>query len=234
MLRMQPSKSFFEKVFRQTKVLRPPKHLLATFGNTTIQYYILSEIVGQEKQCRLREGQVTAERPQILTPDVLRERFEGFGAEAPQYTDWLFEKYGEALRALEYRFKNAPGQTHLQQATLEELADRLNAQLDTSGTPRSAILAGPDATWSLSVMKFIVDVTLKSFQINVQELEERGFFPNRRREAVQRHQEIQTLFEQAAHDQGVLQLLGNKLQDYRLFQEYEDRFLELVKKFTRH
>lgn len=231
-MEMNPSKAFFEGIFRQTKVLRPPKHLLATFGSTTIQYYMLSEVEGREKQCRLREGQVSAERPQILTPEALLERFEGFGTETSDYADWLLQQYGDALRVLEYRFKNAPGQTHVQQTSLQDLTVRLNTHLDETGTPRSAILAGPDATWALSVMKFIVDVTLQSFRTNLQELEERGLFPNRRRDAVRQHQEIQALFARAGQDRETLRLLANKLQEYHVFHEYEDRFLDLVRRLT--
>src|SRR5712671_2760006 len=92
----------FLNIMNRTKIIKPPRHTLATFGSTTLSYVLLSEIPNSQDQCRLREGRVTAARPLIITPDLWRKRFEGFGEETETYKDVMDRMYGAAFRALEY------------------------------------------------------------------------------------------------------------------------------------
>src|SRR5882672_4686526 len=108
---------FYLNVMNKTKILRPPRHTLATFGTTVLNYVLLSPLPDVENQCRLREGRVTAERPKIITPDLWRKRFEGFGEETDIYKGVMDQLFGEALRGLEYTFKN-----ELEKSTLESAA----------------------------------------------------------------------------------------------------------------
>ena len=71
--------SHFMDALRQTRILKPPKLALSTFGTTTLRYILLSMVPDQPDYCRLREGEVTAERPKILTAEFWKNRFEGFG-----------------------------------------------------------------------------------------------------------------------------------------------------------
>src|SRR5690349_14679545 len=78
-------------------------------------YVLLSALPDRLDACRLREGTVTAQRPQILTPDLWKKRFEGFGEEQADYQRRLERFYGDALRALEYTFRN-----NLRTASIEQ------------------------------------------------------------------------------------------------------------------
>src|SRR3954471_14667985 len=115
---------YFLNAMNRTKILRPPQHTLATFGTSSFHYVLLSEIPETEKQCRLREGRVTAQRPQIITPDLWRKRFEGFGEESENYKQVMDQLFGDALRGLEYTFKNDLERTSVESASLPDLADR--------------------------------------------------------------------------------------------------------------
>src|SRR4051812_43159881 len=115
---------FFLNIMNKTKILRPPKHTLATFGTTTFRYLLLSEISEPESQVRLREGRVTAQRPAIITPDLWRKRFEGFGDDTENYKGMMDQLFGDALRALEYTFKNELEKTSIEAQPLAELAER--------------------------------------------------------------------------------------------------------------
>ena len=64
----------------------------------------------------------------------------------------------------------------------------------------SCLGEGPDAHWSLSVLKFVVDTSLRSFPSNVRELDERGLFNPEQRREDREHFEIEKLFQQAQAD----------------------------------
>jgi hypothetical protein len=219
----------FLNVMNKTKVLRPPKHTLATFGTTVFDYVLLSPVPDAENRCRLREGQVTAQRPQIITPDLWKKRFEGFGDESDLYKGAIDQTYGEAFRGLEYTFKNVLTRTSLETATLPEVADRAVAAQNQENALRKAVLQGPDATWGLSVMKFIVEMSMRSFPVNVRELDEHDYFHPERRLQAQTRARIERLFQQAVIDPTVLKNLGETLKETGMFSEYEDRFFALIR-----
>jgi hypothetical protein len=211
------------------QILRPPKNHLATFGTTTLNYVLLSIPEEEPLACRVRQGSVTAERPQILTPDLWKERFDGFGEDASDYAEHMNRLYGARLRALEYRFRNDLQSTTLEHAPLAELVERVQTQLDRENAPRTGLVRGPDVHWSLGVMKFVIDATLQSFPSNVQELNERGLFDPEQRRETQTRQQIEKLFAQAARDKTQIKILGETLRSAGLFKEYEDRFFALLK-----
>src|SRR5689334_16174960 len=98
--------TLLKQALENTKIVRPPRHSLATFGTTILHYVLISEVPEYPGGCRLREGDVTAQRPQIVTPEMWQKRFEGFGEDQDVYRDQLERFYGEALRGLEYTFRN--------------------------------------------------------------------------------------------------------------------------------
>ena len=97
---------------RNTHVVRPPRQTLATFGTTTIRYYLVTEPLygeidpGKERdEAVVREGTVMAERPQVVTPYYL-SRTEGFSENAAQYLERLVQEYGPHAPGLLYAYKN--------------------------------------------------------------------------------------------------------------------------------
>jgi hypothetical protein len=220
--------SFWLEAMRRTRILKPPKQAIATFGATTLRYVLLSIIPDQPDCCRLREGEVTAERPKILTPEFWKNRFEGFEDEGGSFRQEMEKAYGEALKGLEYSFRNTLRNTSLEHSTLPEMADRTKKIMEEEDAPRTALLEGPDTQWSLSVMKFIVDTSLRSFPGNVRELDERGLFNPERRAQERERFDIEKLFIQAQGDRARIPVLAEKLKQAGLFATYEDRFFALV------
>jgi hypothetical protein len=216
-------RSFLE----QTTVLRSPRRALSTFGTTTTRYHLISPVDGMLDKTRLREGKVLSEKPQILTAESLKERFEGFGEEAGQFADWISSSYRDLLRALEYTFKNQGFNASMLSEKPQLVADRITAELDGRGAADEALIRCPDAAWSLALMKFTLDETARSFPVNVQDLERRDLFnPDPAdREVLRRRREIEALFTAAASNRALVKELGKKLHDYGLFKEYEDRYL---------
>lgn len=221
--------SRFRKLFQQIQVVRPPKHRLSTFGTTSINYLLVTDVPGFTDRARLRMGQVAAEKPALITPQTFKERFSGFGPEATDYAHWLTTQYGDALRGLEYQFRNDPASTKVELVTPDFLTQKLATEIDRSTDTRQALIRGADKIWELSIMKFIVEETLASFSMNLQELQERGFFEGEKRPINNRKREIEHLFRQASLDKSKVPLLGEKLKAYNLFETYQDRFFQLIR-----
>jgi len=222
------NESFWLDAMRGTRILKPPKHAIATFGSTTLRYVLLSMIPDQPDCCRLREGEVTAQRPAILTPEFWKNRFEGFGDDVRAYHEEIEKNYGEALKGLEYSFRNDLKTTSLEHAALPEVADRTRKVMEKEDAPRTALLEGPDHQWSLSIMKFIVDTSLRSFPGNVRELDERGLFNPERHAETRERFEIEKLFQEAQADRARIPVLAERLKKAGVFAAYEDRFFALV------
>ena len=221
--------SHFLDALRGTRVIRPPKHAIATFGTTTLRYVLLSMVPDSPNHCRLREGEVTAQRPKILTPEFWKDRLEGFGDDAQELYEEFEKQHGQALKGLEYRFHNNLTTTSLEHAPLLEVADRTQKILDSQDAPRTALLEGPDASWSLCVLKFIVDISLRSFPGNFQELADRGFFNPEKKQETRERFEIEKLFQKTQADRSQKGQLAAMLKQSGRFAEYEDRFFALVR-----
>src|SRR5436305_378950 len=82
----------FDYALENTHVILAPERQIATFGNTSFNFYLISELMDRVDQVRIRNGKVHAERPQILTPEhYCRLLLEGFGEKAERYVDQLRE-----------------------------------------------------------------------------------------------------------------------------------------------
>ncbi len=226
MFNMQQMKKLFQKI----QVVRSPKHRLSTFGDSRIQYRLVTEVPGLADRSRLRVGIVTAQKPTIITAQAFKDQFQGFGDDVRDYVDTLISQYGKALRGLEYQFKNEMVSTHVELTPPEEYMARLTKEFDRAEEYNQALIKGTDKTWELSIMKFIVEETMASFQSNVQELQDRGFFDGDERIHRQRRREIETLLKVARKDRSAIPVLGAKLKQYALFEKYQDAFFQLVNK----
>ena len=223
-----PNYAQLKTIFRKAMIIRAPKHRLSTFGASEIKYCLITDVSGFTDRSRLRTGHVRADRPNIITKEQLQNRFFGFGEEAPSYGDWLLSQYGNALRGIEYQFKNQSHSSRIELTSPEKLTQNLTKEFDRRGEYRNALLRGSDKFWELTLMKFIVEETLASFNSNVQELEERGFFKGEERIIQNHHREIQNLIKKAKEDRNVIPLLAQKLREYKLFDQYQDSFFSLV------
>ena len=222
---------------KNTEILRPPTQTLATFGITNMYYYIVTEpsyteLTGEqnEPETVVREGRVMAERPQIVTPYYLLNLFEGFD-HGLQYARYMVQKYGLNQPGLMYHYKNEPREMNIVSGPMEAVVVKLNEEVDKKRDPLAVIIKGIDEMWDISLMKFIHDITDSSLRSNVAELGarrlldvDRGGIPRDAR------YKIEGLFQQVQkgdRDPGELKI---ELDRWGLFEEYEDRFLQLFKR----
>lgn len=217
------------KYFRNIQVVRAPRHRLSTFGTSQISYTLVTDVPEFPDRTRLRWGVVKAERPNIITPQSLKEKFFGFGSEAEDYADYLTSQYGEALKGLEYQFKNEPVSSRIELGQPDHVANEMAKDFDKSNEYHNALIRGSEKVWELSIMKFIVEETLTSFQTNLQELKDRGFFDGDKELRQKQQREINFLFQKAKSDSSFRPHLAKKLREYELFEEYQDQFFQLFK-----
>ena len=222
------SRKTYKDILKKTAVVKVPKHRISTFGLTKIHYFFVSQVPSFPDRSRLREGFVTAESPKIITPDALKDRFEGFGDESKDFDRWLSEHYGSTFRGLQYRFKNEFHSAKVEYLPLKTLTENVRRTLAADEFQRSALIQGLDATWQTALMKFIVDECMRSFEGNLRELDEHGFFDAPKNPEKEQKKEIENLFAMAEKDTAMLALLGRKLRESGLFKDYEDRFFSLI------
>src|SRR5512147_140827 len=121
-----------------TKVIRPPKQNLATFGVTNIYYYLVAEATYNElvsgNDTVIREGRVIAERPRIVTPYYL-SRVEGFSAEARKYFDMLMHSFDPNSPGLFYAYRNEPKELNVVSDNIGSVVEKLNTEIDRKGDP---------------------------------------------------------------------------------------------------
>jgi hypothetical protein len=216
---------------KNTEVLRPPKRSLATFGTTNVYYYLVtepaySELVKSAAETVIREGRVIAERPKIVTPLYL-SHLEGFSPEAKRYLEGLIR----AAPGLYYTYKNEPKELNIVSDNLLAVVEKLNRQIDKRGDPLASIIRGQDELWDVSLMKFIYEMTRSSMPDNLMQMETRGLLDMDARgvpaDARVRIEELFRLVGAGDLEPGELK---KELDRWGLFQEYEDRFLNIFKK----
>jgi hypothetical protein len=220
-------KDVIARLLAGTSVLRVPARRLATFGATRIEYRLISSVEDLPDRTRVREGVVVSARPAILTPEALKERFEGFGDEGSEFSRWAQSAYRDLLRALEYNFRNQGQAARVLHDKPALVAERMLADLDAREVKDQAVIACPDAGWPLALMKFTLDEAARSFPGHVQDLERRGRFSPDGGAEERRRREVDALFAGAGRSPAAREELGRKLREYGLFAEYEDRFLSL-------
>ena len=220
---------------RNTKILRPPKQSLATFGTTNIYYYLLTEpvykdLVEDTNETVIREGRVIAQRPKVVTPYYL-SRLEGFSSEARRYFEMLTSKHGPNVAGLIYSYRNEPKELNIVSDGLLAVVDKLNAEIDKRGEPLTSIIKGEDDLWDVSLMQFIYEITGSSVQNNLRQMGARGLLNiDSSGIPADARVKIEELFRMAYAGECEPHELKDELDRWDLFEDYEDRFLALFKK----
>ena len=170
----------FQYALENTRVLfRPPRATIQTFGATRFQFQLLTESMDRADEVHLREGTVEAERPQIVTPErFARLLLEGFGERAQEFAETLARRARESGKplppALRYGFqirRGAVRETVFPHTELDAVAERLVAD---AGDKQSAVVAGVEDGWEVSLLKLAVDLVGESAPGNLGDLRGRG------------------------------------------------------------
>src|SRR6184192_2819475 len=166
----------FQYPIENTRVILAPEKQIATFGSTSFRFYLISELMDQANEIRVRDGRIHAERPQILTPEhYCRLLLEGFGEKAERYVEQLRE-HTRNIAVLRYGFQFR--KTDLSEQTLRDSIDavinRTKRKVEDTNAPLSAIIHGVDEAWEVCLLKFTIDMVERSSGGNLGDFRKRG------------------------------------------------------------
>ena len=166
----------FQYAIENTQVILAPERQIATFGSTSFNFYLISELMDRVDQVRIRNGKIHAERPQILTPDHFsRLLLEGFGEKAQRYVEQLRDNLRN-IAVLRYGFQFR--KTDVTEETIRDSVDavisRTKRQVENSQEPLSAVIQGVDDAWEVCLLKFTIDMIERSSGGNLGDFRKRG------------------------------------------------------------
>ncbi|MEW6143163.1 MAG: hypothetical protein AB1597_08470 [Chloroflexota bacterium] len=213
-----------QQALKATTVVRPPKQTLATFGTTNINYYLVTELT--EVVNIVREGNVIAEKPRIVTAGYLIN-LEGFSDQARRFVQMMAEQSPHEP-AVFYRYRNQPRQMDIVSGPVQQAVNNVVSMVESKGDPLAAVIKGVEEFWDVSLIKFTYELTRKSLYSNVAEFQARGLLEvDKAGLPAEARQHIEELFAHARHDPSRVSELARELNQWGVFEEYQDRFFAL-------
>ena len=170
------SEDNFQYAIENTEVILAPEGQIATFGHTSFRFYLISELMDQADEVRVRDGRIHAERPQILTPDhYARLLLEGFGDKALRYVEQLRERAQQfAVLRYGFQFRKTDVVEKTVRASLASVIEQTKARVNRDEEPLSAVIQGVDDAWEVCLLKFTIDLIERSAGGNLGDLRRRG------------------------------------------------------------
>jgi hypothetical protein len=166
----------FQYAMENTEVIVAPERRIETFGSVNFHFYLISELMDHADQVRVRDGQIQAERPSIMTGEsCARLMLEGFGEPARDFAAWL-ERQRENVALLKYgfQFRKSGVVESIVHSPMAEVIDRVRDQVTAAREPASAIIRGVDDAWEVCLMKFTMELVQQSAGGNMGDFRKRG------------------------------------------------------------
>ncbi len=170
------SEDDFQYAVENTRVVVEPERRIETFGSTTFRFLLVSELMDEVHQVRVRDGRIEAQRPRIIAPQHFQRMvLDGFGERAREFADFL-EHHGDFIRILRYGFELK--KTDLSELVLHEplvsVLGRLESQVRQESDSVTALISGVDEAWEVCLLKFTTDLIRRSAGENLGEWQKRG------------------------------------------------------------
>ncbi len=229
-MKKKPTQFDFWYAVNNTKIVQPPRRHLETFGNTIINYRLISELMDGVGKVRIREGRMQALKPQIILPSSYASLpLEGFGEEAHKYMEWLKE-HEDTVRILRYGYtlKQEAFSEQVVSDSIDAVLARVQSDNAVKEDPFSAVVQGVDDPWDVCLVRLFWTVIRNSASANIREMNERHLFEMQDGVPQAVRDEIEKAFESATRDPALIKPLGKLLQDHGVFELYQDRFFNLV------
>ena len=159
---------------KNLRILLSPERRLETFGNTIVNYHLISELDDYPGKIRVREGRLEAHRPLVITPHF-EIRTEGLGEEARAYLEFIRDNE-DSFRILRYGY-HLRSDNFSEQILSEPLAavtDRVLAEVKAKGDGLSAVMQGVDDPWDVALVELWRREVENSAGKNIRELDESG------------------------------------------------------------
>jgi hypothetical protein len=168
------SEDDLQYAIENTRVILSPERRIETFGTTSFQFHLVSELMDSAHEVRVRSGKIEAERPQIVTPEnAAKLSLEGFGERARQFAEMLqmrnaaMLKYGFQIRKNDYS-------ESLVHDSIEAVLDRVKSQIPSAEVNFSAVIHGVEEGWEICLLKFTVEMIQQSAGGNFRDFKRKG------------------------------------------------------------
>ncbi|HEX8281708.1 MAG TPA: hypothetical protein VF551_10035 [Chthoniobacterales bacterium] len=170
------SEDDFQYAAENTQVILAPESQIATFGSTRFRFFLISELMDRANEVRIRDGQIEAERPQLVTPDhYARLLLDGFGEQAQRYVDGLRERMRNvAILRYGFQFRKSEVTENTLRESIGSVVERTKRQVQSSGEPQRAVIQGVDDAWEVCLLKFTIDLIERSSGGNMTDFRNRG------------------------------------------------------------
>ena len=166
----------FDYAVENTHVIVAPEQQIATFGSTSFNFYLISELMDRVDQVRIRNGKIHAERPQILAPEhYWRLLLDGFGEKAQRYVEQLRE-HARNVAVLRYgfQFRKTDLSEHTLRDSVDAVINRTRQNVESKNEPLSAVIHGVDDAWEVCLLKFTIDLVERSSGSSLGDFRKRG------------------------------------------------------------
>ena len=160
---------------KSARFLVEPSHRLETFGNTLVNYHLVSELPDHPGKIRVREGRLEAHQPLVITPHFAQIEAEGFGDEAKAYLDFLKENE-QHLRILQYGYHLKSDKFSEQIVTdrLSVVTERVKDEVIASNDKFAAVVQCGDEPWDVALVELWLREVNRSAKDNIDELQKSG------------------------------------------------------------
>jgi hypothetical protein len=163
--------------FSVTETLYEPARRLETFGSTSFDFQLITEPMDSVGQVRIREGKVHAEKPLLLKPDGLSDfAFDGFDQDkVSPFVDFLKSISGRvAMLQYGFNFRKSDVSESLVHEPFSDVQARLVEAAKHGHNSSLAVLTGVDDAWEICLLKFTLEMAMKSQGINLFDFKRRG------------------------------------------------------------
>ena len=160
---------------KSARFLVEPSHRLATFGNTLVNYHLVSELDDHPGKVRIREGRLEAHQPLVITPHFQESEFVGLGVEAREYFNFRKENEGRR-RVLRYGYHLKSDNFSEQIVTdrLSVVTERVKTAVLESGDKFAAVIQCVDEPWDVALVELWLREVSRSAGDNISELQKSG------------------------------------------------------------
>ena len=160
---------------KSARFLVEPRHRLETFGNTLVNYHLVSELEDHPGKIRVREGRLEAHQPLVITPDLGEIETEGLGDEARAYLEFLRENE-KNLKILRYGYSLKSDNFSEQIVTdrLSFVTERVKDEVLASGDTFAAVVQCVDDPWDVALVELWLREVRRSAKGNIDELQKSG------------------------------------------------------------
>jgi len=153
---MAMTRDDFDYAIENTHVIVAPEQQIATFGSTSFNFYLISELMDRVDQVRIRNGKIHGEK-------------------AERYADQLRE-HARKIAVLRYgfQFRKTDVSEQTLRDSIETVVNRTKRRVQSANEPLSAVIRGVDDAWEVCLLKFTIDLVEQSSGGNLGDFRKRG------------------------------------------------------------